>query len=94
MQLFLLETLMPYKLLTFEDLVAITGMKRYSAQAKWFEENFKVRPVRRVDGSIVVTQDAFEALLAKRMGVSSVAATPAETERPKLRPLFDGRWRT
>lgn len=85
------RALMTYKLLTTEDIVAITGMKRNSAQVKWFYDTFKVRVVRRADGSIVMTQEAFEALLAKRMGLPPKAVTPSEIERPKLRPVFDRR---
>lgn len=76
---------MTYKLLTFEDIVAVTGMKRYSAQAKWFEENFRVRVVCRSDGSVVMTQEVFKALLAKRLGIAPKATTPPEIERPALR---------
>jgi hypothetical protein len=77
---------MTYKLLTPEDIVAITGMKRYSTQTKWFEENFRVRVVCRPDGSILMTQEVFEALLAKRLGIAPRVATPLEIDRPALRP--------
>ncbi|MGF6777837.1 AlpA family phage regulatory protein [Paraburkholderia sp. GAS334] len=80
------EASMTFKLLSPEDLQAITGAQRYSIQAKWFEENFHVKVVCRADGSIVLTQQVFEALLAKRMGVAPKVQTPPEIERPALRP--------
>jgi hypothetical protein len=46
---------MTFKLLSPEDLQSITGARRYSLQAKWFEENFRVKVVLRADGSIVLT---------------------------------------
>lgn len=76
---------MTYKLLTPEDMVAVTGMKRYSAQVKWFEENFRVRVACRQDGSIVLTREVFEALLAKRMGLAPKVANRLDDERPLLR---------
>ncbi|ASW00161.1 DUF4224 domain-containing protein [Paraburkholderia aromaticivorans] len=76
---------MTYKLLSPEDLLSITGAKRYSLQAKWFEENFRIKVVCRADGSIVLTQEVFEALLAKRLGLAPKATTPSEVERPLLR---------
>ncbi|MGQ7939159.1 DUF4224 domain-containing protein [Paraburkholderia sp. D1E] len=79
---------MTYKLLVFEDIVAITGMKRFSAQVKWFEENFRVRVICRADGSVVITQEVFEALLAKRMGLPPKVTVPPPIERPTLRPAF------
>jgi hypothetical protein len=54
---------MTFKLLSAEDLESITGAKRYSVQVMWFEEQFRVRVVCRADGSIVLTQEVFEALL-------------------------------
>jgi hypothetical protein len=68
-------------------MIAVTGMKRYSAHARWFAENFRVRVVCRQDGSVVMTQEVFEALLAKRLGIAPKVATPAVIERPALRPL-------
>jgi hypothetical protein len=77
---------MTFKLLSPEDLQSITGMKRYSAQATWFKENFRVEPVRRSDGSIVLTKAAFELLLAKRLGVAPRSDATAADERPAIRP--------
>ena len=54
---------MTFKLLSHEDLESITGATRYSVQVMWFEEQFRVRVVCRADGSIVLTQEVFEALL-------------------------------
>lgn len=78
---------MTYKLLSPEDLQSITGAKRYSLQAKWFEENFRVKVALRADGSIVLTQEVFEALLAKRMGLAPKIANLPDEERPLLRSL-------
>jgi hypothetical protein len=75
-----------HELLNAEELQAITGKKRYSTQVAWFKENFGVDPVRRADGSIVLTKAAFELLLAKRMGVAPRSDTTALDERPAIRP--------
>ncbi|MFM0020881.1 DUF4224 domain-containing protein [Paraburkholderia azotifigens] len=82
---------MTFKLLSPEDLESITGAKRYSIQAKWFEENFRVKVVCRADGSIVLTQEVFEALLAKRMGIAPKIPVSMEKERMPLRSAFPDR---
>jgi hypothetical protein len=82
---------MTFKLLSPEDLQSITGVKRYTLQAKWFEENFRIKVVCRADGSIVLTQEVFEALLAKRMGVAPKIPVPVEKVRPALRSAFPDR---
>lgn len=83
---------MTFKLLSPEDLQSITGAKRYSLQAKWFEENFRIKVVCRADGSIVLTQEVFEALLAKRMGAPPKITTPPEIiERAPLRSALTGK---
>jgi Domain of unknown function (DUF4224) len=82
---------MTHKLLTAEELEAITGKKRYSTQVAWFKQNFAVEPVCRPDGSILMTQAAFEALLLKRMGVASSETANHQGERPPVYPLFGKR---
>lgn len=82
---------MPIEILSAEQLQEITGMKRYSAQVSWFRENFRVSPVLRPDGSILMTQVVFEALLMKRMGLAPPVPVKTEEERPKLRSPFQNR---
>ncbi|SDH82790.1 DUF4224 domain-containing protein [Paraburkholderia phenazinium] len=76
---------MSFELLSNADLEAITGMKRYSAQAAWFKENFRVDPVRRLDGSIVLSKATFELMMARRMGVPQRPLEDLPEERPLLR---------
>jgi Domain of unknown function (DUF4224) len=89
---------MTFEILSNVDLEAITGMKRYSAQAAWFKENFHVVPARRQDGSIVLSKATFELMMAKRMGVAHSPLDGLPEERPllrstaaKLRPVFPDR---
>ncbi|KVH77567.1 hypothetical protein WJ41_05025 [Burkholderia ubonensis] len=62
----------------------ITGKKRLSAQVAWFRQNFSTEPVLRADGSIVMTQDAFEQLLLKRLGVDPKPVDPQDLPRPPI----------
>lgn len=75
-------------MLSNEDLEAITGKKRYSAQASWFKESFAIDPVCRPDGSIMLTPAAFEALLLKRMGVEVGTSASGPDVLPPVYPLF------
>ncbi|WP_321951855.1 DUF4224 domain-containing protein [Paraburkholderia bannensis] len=68
-----------------EDLIQVTGKKRYGKQAEWFREQFGIRIVQRGDGSPVMSWATFEALLAKKAGLSSA---PIKEERPALRPAI------
>ncbi|MBN3850140.1 DUF4224 domain-containing protein [Paraburkholderia sp. Ac-20342] len=81
---------MSFEILSAEQLVQITGKKRKSAQVAWFKKNFGLEPVLRADGSILMTQSAFEALLLKRMGVAD-ALTKPEAPRPPLLSPFKNR---
>lgn len=82
---------MSFEILSAAQFEQITGKKRKSAQVAWFEENFNVQAVRRVDGSLVMTQEVFEALLAKRMGLAPKVTPHPPIERPILRPVFPDR---
>jgi Domain of unknown function (DUF4224) len=57
-------------LLTADELIRVTGAKRYTKQWRWFREQFGVDVPRRDDGSIVMTWDTLNALIAKRVGVA------------------------
>lgn len=70
--------------MTLAELERVTGKKRYSKQVAWFREQFGINVVRCGDGSPVVTWATFEALQAKKAGLS---AAPAKEERPALRPV-------
>jgi hypothetical protein len=71
-------------LMTAEDLVRVTGKKRYSKQAEWFREQLGINVVRCGDGSPVITWTTFEALLAKKAGLHT---EPIKEERAALRSL-------
>ncbi|SDC25854.1 DUF4224 domain-containing protein [Paraburkholderia lycopersici] len=77
---------MPIEILSPEKLQEITGKRRYSAQIAWCKESFGIVPARRPDGSIVMMQSVFEALLMKKMGLGAPLPKANEIERPKLRP--------
>lgn len=77
------------KLMTNDELVAVTGRKRYSKQVAWFREQFGVTLPCAVKGAPVITWAAFEALQAKRNGTGgSVGMPPA---RPALRAIGGAR---
>ncbi|CAB3730327.1 DUF4224 domain-containing protein [Paraburkholderia rhynchosiae] len=77
---------MDTRLMSDQDLIDVTGKKRHSAQAAWFERHFGITPVQRADGRIILTWAAFEGLQAKRAGVGP-ATSSANTERPPLMPI-------
>ncbi|CAB3759432.1 DUF4224 domain-containing protein [Paraburkholderia solisilvae] len=86
---------MPFELLSQEDLCRISGKSRHSAQKAWFRLHFGIEPVCRSDGSIVLTRDSFEALLAKRLNVlPATKQGESAKERPKLIPLNISKRRT
>lgn len=71
------------RLMSDEDLAAVTGLQRYSKQCEWFRDRFGVEPVRVDNGRPIVTWAVFEALQARHFGVGA-ASVPAV--RPALRP--------
>lgn len=73
------------RLMTADDLSRVTGKKRYGKQVEWFQEQFGINVARCGDGSPVVTWSTFEALQAKKAGLTS---TPLKEERPALRPAI------
>lgn len=73
------------RLMTADDLARVTGKKRYGKQVEWFKLQFGVNVVRCGDGSPVVTWATFEALQAKKAGLS---IAPIKEERPALRPAI------
>lgn len=75
---------MDNRLMSEQDLQAVSGMKRKSLQVAWFQRQFGITPVTRADGRIIMTWNAFEALQAKRAGV---LPAPATAERPALTPI-------
>jgi hypothetical protein len=70
---------MDNRLMSEQDLRDVTGLKRRSLQAVWFQRHVGITPVQRADGRIIMTWSAFEALQAKRAGVLPGAARPART---------------
>ncbi|CAL8474575.1 DUF4224 domain-containing protein [Caballeronia sp. S22] len=77
---------MENRLMTPEELKEITGLSRHSKQAEWFRTTFGIDIVRSSDGRPVVTWALYEALLARRAGLTP-AANPSPPERPKVYPL-------
>jgi hypothetical protein len=69
---------MDTRLLSPEDLVRVTGAKRYSKQRRWFKEQFGIDVVRRDNSSIVMTWDTFDQLIAKRAGVTLAPSVGAK----------------
>ncbi|MGX6566829.1 DUF4224 domain-containing protein [Cupriavidus necator] len=67
------------RLMSEQDICDVTGLKRRSLQAKWFERHFGITPVQRADGRIIMTWAALEGLQAKRAGVLPGAGVPART---------------
>lgn len=78
---------MDSRLLSDDDLVQITGKRRYSTQAAWFKREFGIDVVRRADGRIIITWAAFEALQARRAGFNTAGAGEAPQARPAVYPL-------
>ena len=64
------------RMMTGEQLVEITGKRRFSKQAEWFKSNYGIDVVRRDDGSVVMMWATFEALNARKAGLGAVAAKP------------------
>lgn len=76
-----------------EDLQELTGKKRWSAQARWLEQAFKIEALRRGDGRVMMTWETYRALEAKKAGVGTAEVVPLATAtRPTLRKVtFSGR---
>ena len=64
------------------ELVEITGKKTPGAQMRWFKTRFKITLPYDSEGP-VITQSAFEGLVAKACGLP-VIATPVELRQPQL----------
>ncbi|PQV51830.1 DUF4224 domain-containing protein [Paraburkholderia sp. BL21I4N1] len=62
------------RLMSDEDLVHVTGKKRYSKQADWFKAEFGISVTRNADGKLVMTWATYEALAAKKAGVAGDGA--------------------
>jgi hypothetical protein len=63
------------RLMSDEDLVRVTGKRRYTKQAEWFAAQFGVSVTRAADGKLVMTWVQFDALLAKKNGTAGTAAS-------------------
>lgn len=73
------------RLMSAADLQQVTGLKRYRKQAAWFRENFGIKIVCSSDGAPVVTWATFEALQARKAGLSP---STVSADRPALRPAI------
>ncbi|WP_227244001.1 DUF4224 domain-containing protein [Paraburkholderia caribensis] len=71
-------------LLSPEDLVKITGAKRYSKQHRWFRNEFGIEVVTRDNGSIVMTWATFDQLVAQRAGVTLLPSNEPSTREVVL----------
>lgn len=58
------------RLMSPADLIEVTGKTRYTAQAEWFKRTFGCEPARGAGGRLIVTWATFEALSAKKNGLS------------------------
>lgn len=70
------------RLISPSDLEKLTALKRHSKQVAWFLEQFGIRVPTRADGTIVLSWNTFEAINAKRLGLSG---EPAPKKRILLR---------
>lgn len=70
---------MSHGLISEQEMVEITGLKRPNAQAAWFMRAFGFEPVRRHTGRLILTWEAFNALQKKRCGVLE-----PDQDRPEL----------
>ncbi|MEB2511270.1 DUF4224 domain-containing protein [Burkholderia multivorans] len=76
---------MSERLMNADDLVRVTGKKRYSKQAEWFKATFGIEVVTAANGAVIMTWSTFESLQAKKAGLAGdVAGT---RERPALRSV-------
>jgi hypothetical protein len=64
------------RLMTAEEIERMTGWKRFSKQVQWFSEQFGVKVATCSDGSPVMTWANFNALNARRLGLSSSDPAP------------------
>ncbi|HVW53016.1 MAG TPA: DUF4224 domain-containing protein [Trinickia sp.] len=72
------------RLLSPEDLVSVTGAKRYSKQAAWFKHEFGADVPQRVNGSLVMTWETFAALERRKYGLA-----PTSAARPRVDLCYD-----
>jgi hypothetical protein len=63
------------RLMSDEDLVRVTGKKRYTKQADWFKAEFGISVTRAADGKLSITWVQYDALLAKKNGTAGAAAS-------------------
>lgn len=75
---------MDTRLMSEKDLEEVTHKKRSAAQASWFKREFGIEVVRRGDGTIVLTWATFEALQARKAGLTSATPTSATSMRPPV----------
>jgi hypothetical protein len=62
------------RLMSDEDLVRVTGKRRYTKQAEWFKAEFGIAVTRASDGKLVMPWATYEALSAKKAGVAGEGA--------------------
>lgn len=55
-----------------DDLVRVTGKRRYTKQAEWFRTQFGVDVVCAGNGKIIMPWATYEALSDKKAGISHV----------------------
>lgn len=58
-----------------DDLVRVTGKKRYTKQAEWFKAEFGIEATRASDGKLSITWVQYDALLARKNGTAGAAST-------------------
>lgn len=63
------------RLMSDEDLIRVTGKKRYTKQAEWFKAEFGISVTRASDGKLSITWVQYDALLAKKNGTAGAAAS-------------------
>jgi hypothetical protein len=78
---------MSERLMTPADLEQVTGYKRYSAQVRWFKQQFGADVPRRTDGSIVLLWATFLAMEARKYGLLPADPASVPREKPPVYPL-------
>lgn len=68
------------RLLSPEDLIRITGAKRYSKQCRWFRDQFGIDVLRNARGEIVMLWSTLDALVLNKWSITRAQAAPAEVE--------------
>lgn len=74
------------RLMTAEELVRVTGRRRYTKQAEWFKRQFGFDPPRSGNNAVVITWETFQGLQNQRAGLIAYTS-PSCDPTPPVYPL-------